>query len=200
MKTTPVLLVDNYDSFTYNLVHYLEALNCKVQVVRSDKLTENIINKYHKIVISPGSGLPKDTVDLLNFIKKYASSKSILGICLGQQAIAELFGGSLKALPSVKHGVSCRIKHLENDLIYNKIPTNFSVGLYFSWETLKLPTDLIPTAVSNEGIIMSFKHNKFDLKAIQYHPESIMTNFGKNILKNWLYYENPPNNLIEKLE
>ena len=167
-------------------MHYFEALDCVVKVIRNDEITDEIIARYHKIVISPGSGLPKDAGKINYYIKKHAPLKSILGICLGQQAIAEIFGGELKALPETKHGVFCEITHLQNDEIYQKIPIKLNVGSYFSWETTKLPDSLIPTAISKDGIIMSLKHNKYDLKAVQYHPESILTDFGKAILNNWV--------------
>lgn len=182
-----VLIIDNYDSFTYNLVHYLEALDCEVTVIRNDKIESQIVDKFQKIIISPGSGLPKESGQLNLFIKQYASSKSILGICLGQQAITEMFGGNLESLSTVKHGVTCRISHFKNDIIYRNIPENFQVGLYHSWHTTNLTDKLIQTAISQDGIIMSLKHKKYDLRAVQYHPESIMTPYGKEILKNWLH-------------
>ena len=186
IKSIPVLIIDNYDSFTYNLVHYLEALGCKVCVIRNDEIQEETVDKYKKIVISPGPGLPDEAGQLKLFINQYVSEKSILGICLGQQAIAEVFGGKLEALTKVKHGVKNTIKHLKNDRIYKNIPEVFSVGLYHSWHSAKLSKQLIPTAIAEDGIIMSFKHKKHDLRAVQYHPESIMTSFGREILKNWL--------------
>ncbi len=182
-----VLIIDNYDSFTFNLVHYLEAMNCEVRVVRNDELQKEIIDKFHKIVISPGPGLPDEAGQLKRFIKEYAPTKSILGICLGQQAIAEVFGGELVALPEVKHGVSTQIKHSSNDYIYDAIPELFQAGLYFSWHTARLSKDLVPTAFASDGTIMSLKHSVYDVKGIQYHPESIMTQYGKTIIKNWLY-------------
>lgn len=181
-----VLIIDNYDSFTYNLAHYFEALDCKVSVVRNDKLSDVLIERFNKIVLSPGSGLPIDAGQLNSFITKYASSKSILGICLGQQAIAAIFGGTLTRLKQVNHGVSTRISHFDNDVLYNGIPTTLEVGLYHSWHTTDLPKSLIVTSKSKEGIIMSLKHSEFDLRAVQYHPESIMTPYGKTILQNWL--------------
>ena len=181
-----VLIIDNYDSFTYNLVHYLEGIDCVVTVLRNDELENLNVTSFHKIIISPGAGLPKEAGQLNSFIKKQAPTKSILGICLGQQAIAEVFGGVLKILPQVKHGVSCSITHLNNDSIYNNIPKVFNVGLYHSWHTVKLPKELEITAYDFDGIVMSLKHISYDLRALQYHPESIMSPFGKQILKNWL--------------
>jgi len=181
-----VLIIDNYDSFTYNLAHYLEALDCKVRIIRNDELNSAIIDDYKKIIISPGPGLPEEAGQLKEFISKYASTKSIFGICLGQQAIAEVFGGKLTPLQQVNHGIKVSIFHHNNDSIYNDIPNSFQVGLYHSWETVNLNNELIPTALSDNEIIMSFKHIKYDLRAVQYHPESIMTPYGKTILRNWL--------------
>ena len=183
-----VLIIDNYDSFTYNLVHYLEGLDCAVTVVRNDELDNLGISSFSKIVISPGSGLPKEAGQLNSFIKKYAATKSILGICLGQQAIAEIFGGELIALTKAAHGVSCSTTHLDNDRIYIDIPKKFDVGLYHSWHTVNLPKELEATAYNSDGIVMSLKHISYDLRALQYHPESIMTPFGKQLLKNWVMH------------
>ena len=149
-------------------------------------MTDNLLNNFQKIVISPGSGLPKEAGDLMSFLKTYHSKKSILGICLGQQAIAEFFGGELEELPEVKHGTSCSISHKGNDTLYTNIPKVFKAGLYYSWYITNLPKEIVTTAFSNEGIIMSIKHTKYDLRAVQYHPESILTPFGKEILKNWV--------------
>ena len=181
-----VLIIDNYDSFTYNLVHYLEALNCDVTVIRNDVITYDVIADFHKIILSPGSGLPDDAGLLTCFIRRQAKKKSILGICLGQQAIAEVFGGKLEALEKVRHGESNTITHYGNDPIYKDIPKNIAVGLYFSWHTTNLPEEIIPTAVNAEGVVMSLKHRDYDIRSLQYHPESIMTPMGKKILQNWL--------------
>ncbi|MCC6703017.1 MAG: aminodeoxychorismate/anthranilate synthase component II [Fluviicola sp.] len=183
---TKVLLIDNYDSFTYNLLHYLEALGCAVAVVRNDVLSADILSLYTKILISPGPGLPNEAGQLMDFLRESHSTKSILGICLGQQALAELFGGTLEALPQVQHGTEITLTHDHNDFIYHNIPTHFNVGLYHSWHTTHLPEFLVPTAISPEGIIMSFKHQFLDIRAVQYHPESIMTEYGLQILKNWI--------------
>lgn len=141
------------------------------------------------MVISPGPGLPNEAGQLKQFIVKYAAAKSILGICLGQQAITELFEGKLAALPEVKHGITNTIKHLSNDEIYKNIPEFFQVGLYHSWHSVNLTNRLIPTAIADDGTIMSLKHYQYDLRAVQFHPESIMTQYGKEILKNWLSIE-----------
>lgn len=181
-----VLIIDNYDSFTYNLAHYLEALACKVKIVRNDELNSSSIHDFQKIIISPGPGLPSESGQLVNFLIKYQTSKSILGICLGQQAIAEIFGGELAPLEIVNHGVATTITHLENDSIYKDIPKSFQVGLYHSWKTVNLSNKLITTARSKNGLIMSIKHIEYDIRAVQYHPESIMTPYGKSILNNWI--------------
>ena len=183
-----ILLIDNYDSFTYNLVHYIEALDQKVDIFRNDELDLIDIEKYQKIIISPGPGLPQESGDIMSFLDKHKTQKSILGVCLGQQAIAELFGGQLTALPKVKHGVSEIITHHENDYIYQNIPKSFEVGLYYSWHVIDLPKSIIVTATSAEHIVMSLKHSELDIRAVQYHPESIMTPHGKQILHNWLVH------------
>ncbi|PID68963.1 MAG: aminodeoxychorismate/anthranilate synthase component II [Flavobacteriia bacterium] len=186
--TQKILLIDNYDSFTYNLVHYIEALDYHVDIYRNDALGTIDINKYQKVIISPGPGLPDESGDLMDFLQRHQQTKSILGICLGQQAIAQLFGGQLKALPHVKHGISETITHMSNDCIYKDIPETFEVGLYYSWYVTQLPESIVVTAQSEEGIPMSIKHNQYDISAVQYHPESIMTPLGKQILKNWLHH------------
>jgi len=188
-KSFSVLVIDNYDSFTFNLVHYLEALNCKVNVIRNDEITAEILEKFHKIVISPGPGLPDDAGQLKKFIAQYAPTKSILGICLGQQAIGEVFGASLSPLTQVRHGYKTDITHYNNDTLYDDIPIEFHAGLYHSWHIIDLPADFLITAIDKNKIIMSFKHNRYDLRAVQFHPESIMTDFGKKLLHNWLNSE-----------
>ncbi len=182
-----VLVIDNYDSFTFNLVHYLEGLNCEVSVIRNDEICDEKIAKFQKIILSPGPGLPDDAGQLKSFIDRYAPTKSIFGICLGQQAITEIFGGKLLPLPTVKHGITGKIRHLSNDYIYTGLPETFEAGLYYSWHSTNLSNELIPTAFSSDGIIMSLKHSSYDLRAVQFHPESIMTSCGKEILKNWLH-------------
>lgn len=184
----PILLIDNFDSFTYNLVHYIEAFDFEVELFRNNKLNQIDINKYGKVIISPGPGLPSESGELIPFLKQHYKTKSILGICLGQQAIAELFGGNLLPLPEVKHGVSETITHLNNDYIYKDIPNQFNVGLYFSWHVTNLPKQVIVTSSSNDNIVMSLKHQNYNIRALQYHPESIMTTYGKQILQNWLIH------------
>jgi anthranilate synthase component 2 len=183
-----VIIIDNYDSFTYNLVHYLEDLNAEVTVFRNDEFELNELEKFDKILLSPGPGIPEEAGLLLDVIKKYASSKSILGICLGQQAIGEVFGGSLINLEKVYHGVASKVKITKEDSLFNNLPTEFEVGRYHSWviNPDDFPEDLEITSVDENGEIMSIRHKTLDVKGVQYHPESILTPNGKKILENWL--------------
>jgi anthranilate synthase component 2 len=184
-----VLVIDNYDSFTYNLVHYLEDLNCEVEVYRNDEFELNEIEKFDKILLSPGPGIPNDAGLLKAVIAKYATSKSILGICLGQQAIAEVFGGTLLNLDKVYHGVATKIKVIdENEPLFQGLEKEFKVGRYHSWvvSNSNFPSELTITAIDELGNIMSLRHNLFDVKGVQFHPESILTPNGKAILSNWL--------------
>lgn len=183
-----VLVIDNYDSFTYNLVHYLQDLGCEVTVKRNDKLTLEEAGTFDKILLSPGPGIPDEAGLLKPIIKAYGESKSILGICLGQQAIAEVYGGSIENLNKVYHGVSTSIKRVnEDEVLYKDIPTELEVGRYHSWVVSKdLPKVLISTSIDTNGEIMSLKHVEHDVRAVQYHPESILTPEGKKMLKNWV--------------
>lgn len=184
-----ILLLDNYDSFTFNLVHYFEDLNCKVTVIRNDEFELDEIKKYDIIVLSPGPGIPSESGLLLDVIKTYSSSKKILGICLGQQAIAEVFGAKLQNLNTVYHGVSSVIDVVVADeTLYNNLPNTLEVGRYHSWviNPDTLPEELEVTSFSKNGEIMSIRHKYFDVKAVQFHPESILTPHGKTILANWL--------------
>ncbi len=183
-----VLVIDNYDSFTYNLVHYLQDLNCDVTVKRNDKLNLSEVEEFDKILLSPGPGIPDEAGLLKSIIKEYAPTKSILGICLGQQAIAEVFGGKIENLDQVYHGVSTNVELTNPDeILYKDIPKNIEVGRYHSWVVSKdLPNVLVATSVDENGEIMSLKHKNYDVRAVQYHPESILTPEGKKILKNWV--------------
>lgn len=183
-----IIIIDNYDSFTYNLVHYLEDLNAEVTVFRNDEFELNELEKFDKILLSPGPGIPEEAGLLLDVIKKYASTKSILGICLGQQAIGEVFGGSLINLEKVYHGVASKLKITKEDSLFNNLPAEFEVGRYHSWviNPDDFPEELEITSVDENGEIMSIRHKTFDVKGVQYHPESILTPNGKKILENWL--------------
>jgi len=183
-----VLVIDNYDSFTYNLVHYLEDLNCDVTVVRNDKLTLEDVKPFHKIVLSPGPGIPDEAGLLKAIIKEYAPTKSILGVCLGQQAIGEVFGGSLVNLDEVYHGVATKVSIcVEDESLFNGLDKNIEVGRYHSWVVnASLPDCLEATSFDENGQVMSLRHKEYDVKGVQYHPESVLTPDGKKILENWI--------------
>lgn len=183
-----VAVIDNYDSFTYNLVHYLEDLNAEVTVFRNDEFELSELEKYDKILLSPGPGLPSEAGLLKDVIKRFAATKSIFGVCLGLQAIGEVFGGQLTNLEKVYHGVATKVSKIEEDFIFNDLPDEIEVGRYHSWvvSTENLPEDLIITSTDANGQIMSMKHARFDVRGVQYHPESVLTPFGKKILENWL--------------
>ncbi|MEO0571611.1 MAG: aminodeoxychorismate/anthranilate synthase component II [Bacteroidota bacterium] len=182
-----ILMIDNYDSFTYNLVHYLEDLECEVIVKRNDALTLEEVDQFHEIVLSPGPGIPDEAGLLKPIIKKYAPTKRIFGVCLGQQAIGEVFGGTLSNLDEVYHGIATTIEIIEEDYLFKNLPKTIEVGRYHSWVVDKdLPQNLIATSIDENGQVMSLKHIKYDVRAVQYHPESVLTPKGKQILKNWL--------------
>lgn len=185
-----ILLLDNYDSFTYNLLHYIEGVsNQKVDVYRNDKITLTEVAKYNTIILSPGPGLPKDAGIIKEIIQHYSSSKKILGVCLGMQAIGEVFGGELINLPQVYHGIANKIEIIDkNDLLFKGIPTKTTVGRYHSWaiSTQNFPEDLKITSVDESGQIMSLKHKVYHLYGVQFHPESILTDYGKKMIANFL--------------
>ncbi len=184
-----VLVIDNYDSFVYNLVHYLEELNCKLTVIRNDQVNIDSVQDFDKILISPGPGLPDEAGIIKQLIRKYASTKSILGVCLGHQAICEVFGGSLKQLEEVKHGIKSEVTVLVDDeTLFKGLDKQFDVGRYHSWviDMNSIPDDLEVTAIDDEEQIMSIRHREYDLRGIQFHPESILTPLGKQIIENWV--------------
>ena len=183
-----VLVIDNYDSFTYNLVHYLEDLNCEVTVVRNDKLDLEEVEPYEKIVLSPGPGIPDEAGLLKALIEKYASTKSILGVCLGQQAIGEVFGGTLVNLDEVYHGVATNVTiTVDNEIMFSGLNKIIEVGRYHSWVVdANLPDCLEATSFDENGQIMSLRHKEYDVKGVQYHPESVLTPDGKKMLENWV--------------
>lgn len=182
-----VLVIDNYDSFTYNLVHYLEDLDCEVTVKRNDRLTLDEVDAFDKIVLSPGPGIPDEAGLLKEIIAKYASTKSIFGVCLGQQAIGEVFGGSLVNLDEVYHGIATKINIVKDDVLFYGIPKEIEVGRYHSWVVNpELPEVLEATSYDENGQVMSLRHREYDVCAVQFHPESVLTPKGKQILENWL--------------
>lgn len=182
-----VLVIDNYDSFTYNLVHYLEDLGCEVTVKRNDQLTLDEVEQFQKIVLSPGPGIPDEAGLLKAIIKEYAPTKSIFGVCLGLQAIGEVFGGNLINLDKVYHGVATKVKIVKDDVLFKGLPDEIEVGRYHSWVVdPKLPDTLIATSYDENGQLMSARHIEYDVCGVQYHPESVLTPYGKKILENWL--------------
>ena len=185
---TKVLVVDNYDSFVYNLVHYLEELDCEVTVKRNDEIDLEEIGKYDKILLSPGPGIPDEAGALKAIISRYAASKSILGVCLGQQAIGEVFGGKLLNLTDVFHGVASRIKlTVDNESLYQDLEQELEVGRYHSWVVdSQLPACLEATSLDENGQVMSLRHRDLDVRGVQFHPESVLTPMGKKIIENWI--------------
>ena len=183
-----ILVIDNYDSFTYNLVHYLEDLNCQVTVVRNDQLQLEDVEPFEKIVLSPGAGIPDEAGLLKPIIKTYASTKSILGVCLGMQAIGEVFGATLENLDIVYHGIQTKVHITSKDeILFKRLPPTIEVGRYHSWVVKgELPTCLEITSVDENQQIMALRHKEFDIKGVQFHPESVLTPDGKTMLKNWI--------------
>ena len=184
-----LLVLDNYDSFTYNLVHLIEKVsNIKFEVIRNDKISIEDINAYDKILLSPGPGLPKDAGIMPELIKQYGSSKSILGVCLGLQAIGEAYGATLKNLDTVYHGLATPIKIVADDILFKNCPATFTVGRYHSWviNNQSFPDDLQITSIDADGHIMAAKHKTNDVRGVQFHPESILSEYGETMMKNWL--------------
>lgn len=178
-----ILVIDNYDSFTYNLVHYLEEMNCEVTVKRNDQLEIEEVEAFDKIVLSPGPGIPDEAGLLKPIIKKYAPTKSILGVCLGQQAIGEVFGGKLINLDKVYHGVATKVKiTVDDENLFKGLDKEIEVGRYHSWVVdANLPDELEATSFDENGQVMSLRHRTYDVRGVQYHPESVLTPEGKKI-------------------
>lgn len=193
-----VLVFDNYDSFTYNLVHLVEKiLHQKVDVYRNDQIALEKVKDYDKIILSPGPGIPEEAGLLLPLIREYAASKSMLGVCLGHQAIGEAFGGKLVNLSTVYHGVATPVKQVRRetadvkqgeDDLFEGLPEEFEVGRYHSWIVSEegFPKELEITAKDEQGFIMALQHKRYDVKGVQFHPESVLTPQGEVILRNWL--------------
>ncbi len=184
-----ILVIDNYDSFVYNLVHYLEELNCNVTVKRNDKLTIEEVSNFDKILLSPGPGIPDEAGLLKEIISTYGATKSILGVCLGQQAIGEVYGGSIINLEEVFHGIGTKIDVIvDNEPLFKDLPKTLEVGRYHSWvvANANFPQDLEVTAVDQTGQIMALKHKNLDVRGVQFHPESVLTPTGKTMIKNWV--------------
>lgn len=183
-----IVIIDNYDSFTYNLSHLLKELGADVEVVRNDKFELKDLEQYDKIVLSPGPGIPSEAGLLLDVIRTYAGRKPILGVCLGHQAIGEVFGASLENLKEVYHGVQTEGTQLGNDYIFDGLPERVMMGRYHSWVVAKdsVPECLEVTAMSDDGEIMAMRHRQYDIHGIQFHPESVLTPEGKTIVGNFL--------------
>lgn len=184
-----ILVLDNYDSFTYNLVYIVRQLGygSKMDVFRNDKILLDDVAKYDKIILSPGPGVPSEAGIMPELLKKYAASKSILGVCLGHQAIGEAFGGSLVNLSEVLHGVASEVT-VADDSLFLEIPKTFKIGRYHSWviEESTLSPDLEVIGRTPDQQIMAVRHKKFDVRGVQFHPESILTDNGVKIMQNWL--------------
>lgn len=183
-----ILVIDNYDSFTYNLVHYLEDLNCEVTVYRNDEFELEEVAQFDKILLSPGPGIPDEAGLLKPVIAKYGATKSIFGVCLGQQAIGEVYGGTLSNLDKVYHGVATNVKTVVDDeLLFQGLDKEFEVGRYHSWVVdATLPDVLEATSFDENGQVMSLRHKTFDVRGVQFHPESVLTPNGKKMLENWV--------------
>jgi anthranilate synthase component 2 len=191
-----ILILDNYDSFTYNLVQLVEEIiGGEVDVYRNDEISIDDVDRYDKIILSPGPGIPSEAGILLSLIKTYAKSKSILGVCLGHQAIGEVFGGQLTNLSKVFHGIKTKINLIpavsqsknHNDW-FKGLDDEIEVGRYHSWviNELDVPAELEVTAVDSSGMIMSIRHREYDIQGVQFHPESVLTPNGRKMLENWL--------------
>jgi anthranilate synthase component 2 len=185
-----ILIIDNYDSFTYNLVHLVNEIGLQCEVWRNDKFNIDDVNAYERIILSPGPGIPSEAGLLLEVIEKYAPTKSILGVCLGQQAIAEVFGGKLYNLSQPMHGITTPIKVTDKqEKLFIGLPESFKVGRYHSWvvDGNALPDSLKVTAIDEaDNSLMALRHKQYDVRGVQFHPESILTEYGKKLMQNWL--------------
>jgi anthranilate synthase component II len=183
-----ILVIDNYDSFTYNLVHYLEDLDCDVTVYRNDEFEMEEIARFDKILLSPGPGIPDEAGLLKQVIQQYGPTKSIFGVCLGQQAIGEVYGGTLSNLDKVYHGVATNVtKSVNDELLFEGLNNEFEVGRYHSWVVdSNLPDCLEATSFDENGQLMSLRHKTYDVRGVQFHPESVLTPNGKKMLENWV--------------
>ena len=183
-----IVIIDNYDSFTYNLSHLVKELGADVTVFRNDKFLLNEIEQYDKIILSPGPGIPSEAGLLLDVIRTYRGRKPMLGVCLGHQAIGEVFGARLTNLSTAYHGVATEGTQYGNDPIFRGMPKRIIMGRYHSWvvDSTSLPECLEVTAMSDDGYIMALRHRHYDIHGIQFHPESVLTPEGRQIVKNWL--------------
>lgn len=199
-----ILVLDNYDSFTYNLVHYLKELGYEahIDVVRNDQISLEEVEAYDKILLSPGPGVPEEAGIMPELIKRYGPTKSILGVCLGHQGIAEAYGAELYNMPVVLHGVSSKLEvTIPEDRLFQGLPSTYSICHYHSWNVDKsqLGEELEVTAVDEFGEIMAIRHKSHDVRGVQFHPESIMTEFGHKLLQNWINEEGKDDTLIDSI-
>lgn len=188
-----IAVVNNYDSFVYNIIHYLESFDgVEVEVFLNDAFSIEELMPFDKIVLSPGPGIPKEAGLLIDVISYYKDKKSILGVCLGHQAIAEYFNCSLKNLEKPLHGTASSLKILTEDYLWEGMESPFRVGHYHSWvvDPVCLSNEIIPLALDDWGNIMALKHANWDIRGVQFHPESVLTTNGKQLLKNWIFYKN----------
>ncbi len=183
-----VVIIDNYDSFTYNLSHLLKELGADVTVYRNDQFRMDQLDRFDKIVLSPGPGIPSEAGQLLDVIRNYAGKKPLLGVCLGHQALGESFGAALVNVGEVVHGVATPAHRTVDDYLFEGLPETIMVGRYHSWavDARSLPDCLEATSFSDDGQMMSLRHKDYDIRGIQYHPESVLTPDGKVIIRNWL--------------
>lgn len=183
-----IAMIDNYDSFTYNLVHLVRELGADITVYRNDQFELSDLEGFDKIMLSPGPGIPSEAGLLLDVIRCYAGKKPLLGICLGEQAMGEVFGGTLVNLSEVFHGVQTPCRIVADDYIFAGLPENISVGRYHSWvvDAFTMPDCLEATALSDEGQVMALRHRSMDVRGIQFHPESVLTPDGRQMIENWL--------------
>ena len=183
-----IVIIDNYDSFTYNLSHLVKELGAEVSVVRNDEFELEALDAFDKIILSPGPGIPSEAGLLLEVIRHYAGRKPILGVCLGHQAIGEVFGGKLTNLSTVFHGVATEGTQLGNDYLFDGLPERITMGRYHSWVVDRegWPEALEVTALSDEGQVMALRHRKMDIHGIQFHPESVLTPDGRHMLENFI--------------
>ena len=184
-----IVIIDNYDSFTYNLSHLVKELGAEVTVLRNDQFRLEDLEAYSKIILSPGPGIPSEAGLLLDVIRTYAGRKPILGVCLGHQAIGEVFGGKLENLSDVFHGVATPCHIIADDPVFSGLPADITIGRYHSWVVSRegLPDCLEVTAVSDEGQIMALRHRELNVRGIQFHPESVLTPDGKKMIQNFLF-------------
>lgn len=188
MKKQRIIVIDNYDSFVYNLVHYLEEFNVDVETYRNDQIDLDIIEKFDKILLSPGPGIPDEAGELKAIIKRYATRKPILGVCLGLQAIVEVFGGELKNLEQVYHGIATSAERIsEDDRLFKDLPQQLEIGRYHSWVSVEeVPEVLKVTMIDQQKQVMAIKHKTLPISAVQFHPESVLTPKGKQMINNWV--------------